>query len=89
MPNRSDNLFFLASLYSGSINVGFFWSVFPNRVSDSPVSAEKIIYEAFVLIGELRWSFSSLLQWRRKKVKTSPCIILLAFHDFIFPLGRQ
>ena len=33
----------------------------PSRVSGSPVSAENVIDEAFVLMGELRWSFSSLL----------------------------
>ena len=26
----------------------------PSRVSDSPVSAENVLYEDFVLIGELR-----------------------------------
>ena len=26
----------------------------PSRVSDSPVSAENVVYEAFVLMGELR-----------------------------------
>ena len=39
----------------------------PSRVFDSPVSAENVIFEAFVLMGELGWSFSSLLQKRRKK----------------------
>ena len=33
----------------------------PSRVSDGPVSAENVIYEAFVLMGELGGSFSSLL----------------------------
>ena len=37
------------------------------------------LYEAFVLMGELRWSFPLLLQWRKRKVKTSPIVILLAF----------
>ena len=36
-------------------------------VSESLVSAENVIYEPFVLMGELRWSFLSLLQWRRKE----------------------
>ena len=38
----------------------------PSRFSDSPVSAENVIYEAFVLMGKLRWTFS-------------PLVILLAF----------
>ena len=50
----------------------------PSRVSDSPVSAENIIYEDFVLMGELRWSFSALLQWRKKSGKKS------IFHPFSF-----
>ena len=38
------------------------------RVSDCPVSEENIIYEASVLIGELGWSFSSMLYWRKGSV---------------------
>ena len=49
----------------------------PSRVSDSPVSAGNVICEAFVLMGELRWGFSSLLQWRKRKAKESPFVILL------------
>ena len=30
-------------------------------VSDSHVSAENLIYEAFVVMGELMWGFSGLL----------------------------
>ena len=44
----------------------------PSRLSDSPVSAGNVFYEAFVLMGELRWSFSSMLSLSsRKSVKTN------------------
>ena len=59
----------------------------PSRVSDSPVSAGNIIYEAFDLNGELRRSFSSTLQQRKRKGKTSPFVILLAFQYFTFLQG--
>ena len=36
--------------------------------SDSPVSAENDIYEAFVLMGELGWFISSLFSWRKGSV---------------------
>ena len=37
-------------------------------VSDSPVSIENIIYETFVVMGELRWYFSALIVWRTGKL---------------------
>ena len=37
-------------------------------VSDSSVSAETVVYEPFVLVREIRWSFSSLLSWRKGNV---------------------
>ena len=52
-------------------------------------SAEIINYEAYVFMGEQRWSFSLLLQWRRKKVKIHPFFILLVFQYFPFPPKRQ
>ena len=33
----------------------------------SPVSAENVIYEAFVVMGEQMWGFSALLAWRKGK----------------------
>ena len=51
----------------------------PSRVSDISVSAENIIYEAFVVIGVLRWSFSSMLAWRKKRVDKSPSFIFKIF----------
>ena len=76
---RQSNLF----IYQARVQPG------PSRVSDSPVSAENVIYEAFVLMGELRWTFSYLLQqWRKIKVQISPLVILLVFQYFPFP-GRQ
>ena len=45
----------------------------PSRVSDSPVSAECIIYEASVLMGELICSFFSLLQREEKSKDMSIC----------------
>ena len=50
----------------------------PSRVSDGPFSAENVIHEDFVLIGELRLSFSALLQGRKRNVETSPFFILSA-----------
>ena len=50
-----------------------------SRVCDSPVSAESVIYEAFLSMGKLIWTFSSSLQWRKRKVKMSTFGILLAF----------
>ena len=37
------------------------WS---SRVLDSPVSAENIIYEAFVFLGEIGWCLSAFLEER-------------------------
>ena len=37
-------------------------------VSDSPVSAENISYEAFVFGGYIGWCFSLLLYWRKGEV---------------------
>ena len=50
--------------------------------SDSPVSAENVIYEAFALMGKLRGSFTSLLQWRRTKseqkyIRLPSCVSIL------------
>ena len=40
----------------------------PSRVSDSPVSAETVIYEAFVLIGEIGYCLSLLISWSNGNV---------------------
>ena len=45
----------------------------PSRISDSSVSAENVIYEAFVLLRKLSWIFSSWLQWRKKSEDKSIC----------------
>ena len=39
-------------------------------------------------MGKLIWSFSSLLQWRKRKVKAGPFFIFLVFQYFPFPPGR-
>ena len=61
----------------------------PGPSSPSQVSAENIIYEDFVLIGDLRWNFSALLQWRKKKVETSEFFILSALWYFPFPSAKH
>ena len=43
----------------------------PSRVSYSSVSAETVIYEAFVVIGSLGLGFSVLLAWRKRRVQRS------------------
>ena len=54
----------------------------------APFSAENGIYEAFVVIGDLRWSFSTMLLWRKEKVETSPSSIQSSLH-IPFPPGTQ
>ena len=61
----------------------------PGRVSDSPVSAENVIYEVFVLMGELTKLKFLFFASMEKKVKTNLLFILLAFQYFPFPPGRQ
>ena len=43
----------------------------PSRVSYSSVSAETVIYEAFVVIGLVGLEFSALLAWRKMRVERS------------------
>ena len=43
----------------------------PSRVSYYSVSAETVIYEAFVVIGSLGLGFSVLLSWRKRRVQRS------------------
>ena len=42
--------------------------LFTRRVCDRSVSAESVIYEAFVLMEETVWCFSALLSWRKGNV---------------------
>ena len=56
-----------------------------SRVSDSPLSAENVIYEAFVVMVEIRCSFSLMLAWRKGKVDTSSSVIIAIFSIFSFP----
>ena len=72
-------------LWISIVDETFIWT----KICQNPISAEKVIYEAFVLIGELRWSFSALPQWRKGKVETSPFFILSASWWFPFPPGSQ
>ena len=44
------------------------FSLVPVGFSDSSVSEETVIYEAFVLMGEIGWCFSSLIFWRKGNV---------------------
>ena len=50
-----------------------------SRVSDSPVSAENVIYEAFVVMGELGWAYSAFHAWKKGKVETCPFFIFPSF----------
>ena len=54
------NLFIYQARESSLVRAGFL-----------TVSPENVIYEAFVVMGELSWGFSALLAWRKGKVKTS------------------
>ena len=56
------NLFIYQARESSLVPVGFRTAQF---------SAETVIYEAFVLIGELGWWFTSFLSWRKGKVYRS------------------
>ena len=40
-----------------------------SRVTYSSVSAETVVYEAFVVIGSLGLEFSVLLAWRKRRVQ--------------------
>ena len=51
----------------------------PSMVSDSPVSAEIAIYEAFVVMGETRWGSSALLARRKGTIEIIPSSSLQAF----------
>ena len=42
----------------------------PLRVSDTPVSAENVVYEAFVVMGEMGKCSSALHSWRKGKVQS-------------------
>ena len=42
-----------------------------SSVSDSQVSAENVIYEAFVLIGGIGWCFYLLPSWRKGEATRS------------------
>ena len=54
----------------------------PNKVSDSPVSAEKEVYEAFVEFGGgMRFLYIAYME-KKKKVETSPFFILPIFSTF-------
>ena len=57
--------------YKGSRPTCLYARLESSRISDSSVSAETVIYEAFVLMGEIGWWFSALLSWRKGKVKRS------------------
>ena len=57
--------------------------VLPGFLTDQ-FQQKKSIYEVFVLMGELSCSFSWLLQCRKRKVKTSLFVIILAFQASIF-----
>ena len=50
LPHRCNLFIYQARVYPG-----------PSRVSDSPVSAEIVIYETFVQMRKLRWHFSASL----------------------------
>ena len=43
----------------------------PSRVTYSSVSAETVIYEAFVVIGSVGLGFSALHAWRKMRVERS------------------
>ena len=58
MGSHTSNLF----IYQARVQPG------PSRVSDSPVSAETLIYEAFVLIWEIGEGFSLLISWSKGNV---------------------
>ena len=45
-------------------------------VSDISVSAEKISYEAIVVMGELMWGFSAMLVGRKEQGEVGPFFIL-------------
>ena len=53
-----------------------------NKIHIKRVSAENVIYEAFVVMVELRWGFSALLAWRKGKVGTRKVFILPSFSTF-------
>jgi hypothetical protein len=48
-------------------------------VSDRPFSAENIVFEAFVVMGELKQCLFAMLAWRKNKVETHPIYILPSF----------
>ena len=60
----------------------------PSRVSDSQVSAETVLYEAFVVMVKLQWDFSQKKIWRKEdlqRMRNDGCTCL----DFPVPLFKR